>query len=110
MTRSGAYSAVTGGSRYEQAALGRVMALVAVPDPGGRECRVLEWISHRLLEAGVSKSILIFDSANRRSSYLSGEGDSGNLICKLPGTRRDTRRTALQWNPRTFHNASRPES
>jgi tripeptide aminopeptidase len=62
------------------------MDLMAVPGRSGFERDAAEWIRGRLLAAGAKKSQICFDAANRKSPFLGGGGNCGNLIFKLPGT------------------------
>ncbi|MFV1964866.1 MAG: M20/M25/M40 family metallo-hydrolase [Pirellulaceae bacterium] len=66
-----------------------VMQLMPIPGPSGRERSVADYIREQLYHAGVSSSSLQTDGAHRRALV---QGDTGNLILKLPGTRRGPRR------------------
>ncbi|NQT16324.1 MAG: M20/M25/M40 family metallo-hydrolase, partial [Planctomycetes bacterium] len=69
-----------------------VVAMLAIPGPSGREGRVLRFIESRLRRAGVPRGAIQTDRAHRRSPH---GGEVGNLVCKLPGTRRGTRRMLM---------------
>lgn len=76
----------------EDAAIERVMAMIAIPGRSGDEAAIAEWITARLRQAGVSDAQIAHDSANRRSPI---GGQVGNLIVKLPGTVRQPRRLLM---------------
>lgn len=76
----------------KSAAVKLVMELMAIPGRSRQEGRVVEFIQAQLLAAGVLPSCIEFDTANRR---IPGGGDVGNLIVKLPGTRRGPRRLLM---------------
>lgn len=64
-------------------ALKHLMDLLAVEGPTGRETKVAETISKKLLAAGCKKAWIKSDDAHKRL----GDGyETGNLIVKLPGT------------------------
>jgi tripeptide aminopeptidase len=69
-----------------------VVAMLAIPGPSGREGRVLRFIESRLRRAGVPRGAIQTDRAHRRSPL---GGEVGNLVCKLPGTRRGSRRMLM---------------
>ncbi len=73
----------------ETAAVKRVMNLMAIPGPSTQERLAAEWIRDQLLKAGAKKSQISFDTANRKSPI---GGNCGNLIFKMPGTRKVPRR------------------
>lgn len=66
--------------------------MLAIPGPSGREGRVLRFIESRLRRAGVPRGAIQSDRAHRRSPL---GGEVGNLVCKLPGTRRGPRRLLM---------------
>src|SRR5262245_10629731 len=70
-------------------AIDLVMKLMAIPGPSGGEREVADFVRQRLLGAGVPQSLIKMDQAHRRTPL---EGNTGNLILKLPGTRRAERR------------------
>jgi len=65
---------------------------MAIPGASGEEGRVMEFIAARLRRAGAPEGSLRFDRAHRRSPL---GGEVGNLVCKLPGTRRAGRRMLM---------------
>lgn len=71
------------------AALDRVVQLMAISGPSGEEAEILNWIKARLRRAGLPVSAMQHDSAHRRSPI---KGQCGNLIVRLPGSRRVPRR------------------
>ncbi len=66
-----------------------VMRLMSIPGRSGEEAAVLEAIAAELRSAGVAPSAIQHDNAHRRSKY---GGGVGNLIVKLPGTKKGPRR------------------
>jgi tripeptide aminopeptidase len=75
-----------------QAAIRRVMEMIAIPGKSGQERQVLDFIRGHLNSAGVEASAIVEDNANRRSPI---GGEAGNLIVKLPGTQRGPRRLLM---------------
>ena len=64
-------------------ALSHLMDLLAVEGPTGKESKVVQTITEKLLAAGCKKSWIKTDDAHKRL----GEGyEIGNLIVRLPGT------------------------
>jgi tripeptide aminopeptidase len=70
-------------------ALALVMKMMAIPGRSGEEAAIMGFIRGKLIDAGVSQSALSFDDANRRTPL---GGQVGNLVLKLPGTIRGSRR------------------
>src|SRR5690242_339318 len=70
-------------------ALRLVMEMMAIPGRSGEEAAVMNFIRENLIAAGVPKSAMTFDDANRRTPL---GGQTGNLVLKLPGTIRGPRR------------------
>ncbi len=67
----------------EDTALSHLLALLAVEGLGGRESKVVDAITKKLISAGCKKSWIMTDDAHKRL----GEGfETGNLIVKMPGT------------------------
>ena len=60
-----------------------VLELMAIPGVSGNEKGVADRIVERLVEAGCSRSAIMFDKAHTKTPL---RGDVGNLIVKLPGT------------------------
>lgn len=75
-----------------QRALDLVTRLMAIPGRSGEEGAVAALIESELQAAGVPASAIQYDSANRRSPI---GGQVGNLIVKLPGSRRGPRRLLM---------------
>jgi len=69
----------------QSAAVALVMELMAVTGRSKHEGQVVAFVRERLLAAGVPESCIETDTANRR---IPGGGETGNLIVKLPGTKR----------------------
>jgi tripeptide aminopeptidase len=65
------------------------MQLMAIPGRSGNERKVAEFIRTKLLGAGASPGAIESDSVHLRTPM---RGDTGNLVFKLPGTRRADRR------------------
>lgn len=76
----------------ERAAIDLVMQLMAIPGRSRQESKVIEFIQHRLLQAGVAADWMERDTAVAR---IPGGGEVGNLIVKIPGTRRGPRRLLM---------------
>jgi tripeptide aminopeptidase len=66
-----------------------VMRLLAIPGPSTREREVAEFIRTQLLEAGAPSRAIESDTVHRRTP---ARGETGNLVLRLPGTRRAARR------------------
>jgi tripeptide aminopeptidase len=75
-----------------KAALELVMEMIAIPGKSCEEGRVVEYIRKRLKDAGIPDSAVINDSTPKRSP---AGGEIGNLIVRLPGTRRGPRRLLM---------------
>src|SRR3954447_19015893 len=73
----------------DSAALALVMEMMAIPGRSGEEAAIMDFIRGKLIDAGVTKSALSFDGANRRTPL---GGQVGNLILKLPGSIHGPRR------------------
>ena len=76
----------------DSAAVSLAMQLMAIPGRSRQESAVVEFLRTRLLQAGVSPDYIQVDTANRR---IPGGGEVGNLIVKLPGTRKGPRRLLM---------------
>jgi len=76
----------------EQAAIDRVMRLMAIRGKSCQEGEVLKSITGELLRAGVPKSVIKTDQAHKKSP---AGGEIGNLIVTLPGTVRAPRRLLM---------------
>jgi tripeptide aminopeptidase len=70
-------------------ALALVTEMMAIPGRSGEESAIMDYIRDKLIKAGIPKSALSFDDANRRTPL---GGEVGNLVLKLPGTIRGSRR------------------
>ncbi len=66
-----------------------VLDLMAIPGQSGEEADVADAIEAALLEAGARPAMIRRDRVNRRTPI---QGNTGNLIVKLPGTYRAPRR------------------
>ena len=76
----------------QTAAVTLVMDLMAVTGRSKQEGQVVAFVRERLLAAGVPESCIETDTAHRR---IPGGGETGNLIVKLPGTKRGPRRLLM---------------
>ena len=76
----------------QTAAVTLVMDLMAVTGRSKQEGQVVAFVRERLLAAGVPESCIETDTSNRR---IPGGGETGNLIVKLPGTKRGPRRLLM---------------
>ncbi len=76
----------------EKSAVQLVTEMIAIPGKSGEEGGIAEYIRRKLADAGVSKSAVIDDGANRRSPH---GGEVGNIIAKIPGTVRGPRRLMM---------------
>jgi tripeptide aminopeptidase len=81
MTRSGRID--------EKLALRNLMELLAIEGLSGRESAVADWISRKLRSLGCRAAWIKQDDAHRRIPL---DFECGNLIVRLPGTRRGARR------------------
>jgi tripeptide aminopeptidase len=80
------------GSQFDEVALSLLMELLSIPGASGEEDAVSNHIVARLLEAGLPQDAVTVDHANRKGLP---EGRTGNLIVKLPGTRKAPRRLLM---------------
>ena len=76
----------------EAAAVQLVTDLIAIPGKSTQESRVVAFIQKRLKQAGVPDAQITVDAANQLSP---AGGEVGNLIVKLPGTKRGPRRLLM---------------
>lgn len=74
------------------AAIRRVMELLEIPGKSGDEQHVSDYITKALCAAGVDSKTIKHDTAHRRSP---AGGNIGNLIVKLPGTVKGSRRLLM---------------
>ncbi len=70
-------------------ALTVLLELLAIPGRSGQEQLVMEFLTDRLRQAGISEGAITFDTAHKKSPH---GGQVGNLIVKLPGTLKGARR------------------
>lgn len=76
----------------ESAAVGLIQRLLVVPGRSREEGRIQQAIRDELVAMGVAESAIEADTAHKR---IPGGGEAGNLIVKLPGTRRGPRRLLM---------------
>jgi tripeptide aminopeptidase len=76
----------------QKAALDLVTKMMAIPGKSCQEKRVAEFITEQLLAAGVTPSAIQTDGTARVSP---AGGEIGNLIVKIPGTKRGPRRLLM---------------
>ncbi len=65
------------------------MQMMAIPGSSGQESEIAEYIVERLVQAGVPRGQIKFDTAHQRSPLA---GQLGNMVLKLAGTTRAPRR------------------
>lgn len=75
-----------------QAATDLVTEMIAIPGRSGEEAAVVEFITQHLRGLGIPESAIQTDGVHRKS-HLGGQ--TGNLIVKLPGTKRGPRRLMM---------------
>ncbi|APZ96967.1 M20/M25/M40 family metallo-hydrolase [Fuerstiella marisgermanici] len=75
-----------------EAAIDRVMQLMAIPGKSCEEAQVSAWIQDTLKKSGVPATAITSDTAHRRSP---AGGEVGNLIVKLKGTVKAPRRLLM---------------
>lgn len=75
-----------------KAATDLVTQLIGIPGRSGEEAAVVEYITQHLRDLGIPASAIQTDTAHRKS-HLGGQ--TGNLIVKLPGTKRGPRRLMM---------------
>ena len=75
-----------------QAATNLVTEMIAIPGRSGEEAAVVDFITRQLRDLGIPESAIQTDSVHRKS-HLGGQ--TGNLIVKLPGTKRGPRRLMM---------------
>ncbi len=80
------------GSINDEAALGLVARLMAIPGKSREEAAVMAAITSELLAAGVPQSAIVHDMAHQKAP---GGGQVGNMIVKLPGQIRGPRRLMM---------------
>ena len=66
-----------------------LMQLLAIPGPSGKEGEVSRFVQKQLRAAGAAEDQFESDQAHQKSPLL---GEVGNLVFRLPGTRRGPRR------------------
>ena len=69
--------------------ISQVMDMMAIPGKSGEEREIAEYIRQQLIDAGANPKAIRTDSAHRKTRI---KGDVGNLLFKLPGTRKGPRR------------------
>lgn len=68
------------------------MRMMPIPGPSGQERQVAEFVRQQLLAAGADEKWIRTDAAHKKAPL---DGDVGNLVFKLPGTRRQPRRLLM---------------
>ncbi|SFI35400.1 M20/M25/M40 family metallo-hydrolase [Planctomicrobium piriforme] len=79
-------------SLVDDSAVDLVMQMMAIPGKSGQEGKISEFIVKQLHAAGIDDSHITFDTAHKKSPF---GGEVGNLIVKLPGTKRAPRRLLM---------------
>lgn len=75
-----------------QAALQRVMELMAIPGDSGKEAEVADYLIQHLRAAGAKAAWISRDQVQKRTPI---RGNTGNLVCVLPGTVKGPRRLLM---------------
>jgi tripeptide aminopeptidase len=70
----------------------RVMDLMAIRGPSGKEALVASYITDELLAAGARPTDIRFDKAHTKTPF---DGEVGSLVLTLPGTMRGGRRLLM---------------
>ena len=70
----------------------RVLKLMAIPGRSTQEGAVAEFIVGELTKAGAEEKAISFDTAHKRTGF---GGDCGNLVFKLPGRVKGSRRMLM---------------
>jgi tripeptide aminopeptidase len=73
-------------------ALQRVMELMAIPGDSGHEAEVVDYLVAHLRSAGAKAAWISTDQVQKRTPI---QGNTGNLICVLPGTVKGPRRLLM---------------
>jgi tripeptide aminopeptidase len=68
------------------------MTMIAIPGKSGEEGRIIEFIRGELKKAGVPDSSVSLDDTHQHSPL---GGQTGGLVCKLPGTMKAPRRLLM---------------
>jgi tripeptide aminopeptidase len=76
-------------ARFHGEAQRLLLELLAIRGKSGQESDVARYITDQLRNAGVAEEWIHTDQAHQRSPH---GGQTGNLVCKLPGTLRGGRR------------------
>ena len=76
----------------ERAAIDRVLRLIAIRGKSCEEGAVVRHLTKELLRAGILQSAICIDQVHQKSP---AGGEVGNLIVKLPGSRRGPRRLLM---------------
>ena len=76
----------------ENAAIKRVLALMAIPGKSGDELGVADFIRGELLAAGAKPSQIVTDTSHKKTPV---KGNTGNLIYHMPGTIKAPRRMLM---------------
>ncbi|MCH2128574.1 MAG: M20/M25/M40 family metallo-hydrolase [Pirellulaceae bacterium] len=69
-----------------------VSQMLVIPGKSGDEAAIASFVQNQLRQAGIRASDIKSDAAHRRTPL---RGNTGNLVCKLPGTRRGPRRLLM---------------
>lgn len=69
-----------------------MLEMMAIPGTSGQEAAIVHYITNQLRSAGAPASSISMDEAHRRTII---RGEVGNLVCRLPGTKRGPRRLLM---------------
>lgn len=79
-------------SLVDNSAVDLVEQMMAIPGKSGQEGKIAAFIVEQLKQAGIDEKLIQFDNANKKSHF---GGEVGNIIVKLPGTKRGPRRLLM---------------
>ncbi|WP_437188140.1 M20/M25/M40 family metallo-hydrolase [Planctomicrobium sp. SH668] len=79
-------------SYVDESAVDLVMQMLPISGKSGEEGAIANVIVKELQSAGVAESLIQFDTANKKSPI---GGEVGNLIVKLPGTKKGPRKLLM---------------
>ena len=78
--------------KHDKAAFDLVMKMMAIPGQSAEEGEIADFVQKQLLAAGADPRAIQFDTAHKRTPV---QGEVGNMIFKLPGSSRGSRRMLM---------------
>lgn len=78
--------------KHDKAAFDLVMKMMAIPGQSAEEGEIADFVRKQLLAAGADPKAIQFDTAHKRTPV---QGEVGNMIFKLPGSSRGSRRMLM---------------